>query len=66
MSKIDHDARRAVNNAIANSSSTEIGNLMKNAHSSIEKRRKNNEETQSLAIRGAKHLKILIESVNEG
>jgi hypothetical protein len=46
MSDIDPEARREVNNAIANSSSTEVGDLMKNADSSIEKRRKNKEERE--------------------
>ena len=46
MSYIDPNARREVNDAIANSSSTEVGNFMKNADSSIEKRRKNKEERE--------------------
>jgi hypothetical protein len=43
MSDIDPEARREVNNAISNSSSTAIGDLMKNADSSIERRRRNKE-----------------------
>jgi hypothetical protein len=43
MSDIDPEARREVNNAISNSSSTAIGDMMKNADSSIERRRRNKE-----------------------
>ncbi|KAH8744698.1 hypothetical protein F5882DRAFT_471791 [Hyaloscypha sp. PMI_1271] len=46
MSDIDPKARREVNAAITNSSSTEVGNFMKNADSSIEKRCKNKEERE--------------------
>jgi membrane protein involved in colicin uptake len=44
MSNIDSEARREVNDAITNSSSTEVGNFIKNTDSSIKKRRKNKEE----------------------
>jgi hypothetical protein len=46
MSDIDPNARREVNNAIINSGSTVVGDMMKNADSSIEKRRKNKEERE--------------------
>jgi hypothetical protein len=46
MSYIDPNARREVNDAIASSGSTVVGNFMKNADSSIEKRRKNKEERE--------------------
>jgi len=46
MSGIDPNARREVNAALINSGSTTVGQMVDNANSSIEKRRKNKEERE--------------------
>lgn len=46
MSGIDPNARRAVNNALINSGSAAVGQMVATANISVEKRRKNKEERE--------------------
>ncbi|KAJ5178842.1 hypothetical protein N7492_002052 [Penicillium capsulatum] len=46
MSGIDPNARKEVNDAIAGSGSAAIGQMLRTADSSIEKRRRNKEERE--------------------
>lgn len=47
MSDVDPQARKEVNDALVNAGGAAVGQLVKTAHSSIEKRRKNEEEREA-------------------